>query len=89
MKKNLEVIKILNRLIEESTNNGIETIDILAKYAEEIDDLYGKDNLPENPLPVYPFYPTYPTYPTNPQPYEPNYPWRPIEIWYTINKTGK
>ena len=79
MKKNLEVIKILNRLINESTNNGIETIDILAKYAEEIDELYSVERLPENPW-TNPF-PVFPAYPTNPHPYEPNIPWRPIEIW--------
>lgn len=93
MKKNLELIKILNRLINESTNNGVETVDILAKYAEEIDELYGEKTLPENPwtspfpvFPVFPNFPIPPFYPTNPQPYEPNQPWKPIEIWCEISK---
>ena len=90
MKKNLELIKILSRLINESTNNSVETVDILAKYAEEIDELYSKETLPENPwtnpFPVFSTFPIQPYYPTNPQPYEPNQPWKPIEIWCRTNK---
>jgi len=90
MKKNLELIKILNRLINESTNNGVETLDILAKYVEEIDELYSEEILPQNPwqnpFPVFPTFPVQPYYPTNPQPYEPNLPWKPIEIWCGINR---
>ena len=92
MKNNLEVVRILNRLINEvETTNVLDDFELVTKYAEEIDSLYSKNiEIPNNPLtpiqPVQPFYPIYPTYPTNPYPYpypttDPTQPWKLYDVW--------
>ena len=91
MKTTLELVRILNRLINEvETTDVMDDFELVTKYAEEIDELYKENTLPNNPwtspFPFFPNYPIFPNYPTNPQPYEPNHPWKPIEIWCGISK---
>jgi len=91
MKNNLEVLKILYRLTNDSffDDNYDETklIDLLAKYADEIDTLYSSEELtnkPFNPPLDIPPYPMQPSYPINPYPNFPNTnpnTYRPYEVW--------
>lgn len=96
MKNNLEVIKILSRLAYDkkfdelnengATDDGETEIDILAKYAEEIDQLYSKNIEPINPLPVQPYQPFYPVQPYYPIYPDPTTPYKPYEIWYGTDR---
>lgn len=75
MKNNLQVIKILNRLINEDVmSKDADLMDILAVYADEIDELYEK-SIPSTQPNIFPIWPSFPV-----QPYQsPNIPpvWNP------------
>ena len=93
MKNNLEVLKILYRLINEEVlaidqeNNEDNVFDLLTKYTEEIDSLYSKNiEIPNSPntAPIQPVQPYYPIYPTNPYPgypQIPTIPYDPTQPW--------
>jgi hypothetical protein len=89
MKNTLELVRILNRLINEvETTNVMDDIDLLTKYAEEIDNLYNNEVLLGIPNHINPFYPINNTIcPTNPiYPIAPTTPWKGFDVWYTCNK---
>lgn len=95
MKNNLQVLTVLKRFAEEYGEGKVvssaKELELLLKYAEEIDELYSEDLekvLVDQPVtyPIYPFYPVNPYYPYNPYPTtDPTAPspWRPLEVWYT------
>lgn len=76
MDKKATLIKLLNNLINSFNTNDLDKLNLIIKYANEIDDLYNDNILPDlsHITPKYPYE------------YVPEKHKKPLEIWCNMNK---